>query len=158
MAFVEHVKPLGKIIRGTASGYSIFKYGDDDWRAVDTSVKAPSGESLMNGWYYVGILSPFRNYQQVAEHMERNTKYKISSRNIENIKDISSYQTGPSSGAFLSGVATGGLALGAARAMNSVSSSSSLAIYFKNGDKMLIQFESIPIAETFKAEMFPFDF
>lgn len=158
MAFVEHVKPLGTVIRGTASGYSIFKYGEDDWRVVDTSVPAPNGTPLINGWYYVSILSPFKNYQQVAEHMNKNTKYKITSEMIENIKEVSSYQTDPSSGAFLSGLVTGGLALGAAKVLNSVSSSSNLAVYFKNGDKMLIQFNSIPLAGIFKAEMFPFDF
>ena len=80
----------------------------------------------------------------------------MTTNTIEKIVEVSSQQSGPNGDAFIRGALVGGIGMGIATAMKSTSSSSTLAVYLKNGKKMLIEFYGIPNARMFQNDLFIF--
>ena len=54
------------------------------------------------------------------------------------------------------GSLTAGTGFGAALAMASARSGQTIAVYMNDGKKMLIEFDSIEVATTFKSKLFEF--
>lgn len=149
----ETLSAVGKIIQGNGEGCFLYKWNSKEFWAVDNRGLWDGGTPT----YKVGIVrSHFFTWSAMQEHMRNNRKLLISQDNIERMVQVGASQSGPSGTAYLKGALVGGAVLGMASALDSASSSITLAVYLKNGQKAMIKFYSSEDYEDFQTCMFVF--
>ena len=152
----EYRTALGKVVKGDYAGSYIWKWNNEEYWIVSDGPNF-SGMKCYGPTFKIGFFgAQFGTVDQFRDFLRSNRKCVISTSSIERITAAGSYQTGPSAAAFVDGALTAGIGYGMAKAMNSVQSSASVAVYMKNGEKMMIEFYSIPSATCFQNDMFIF--
>lgn len=145
----------GVVVKGDCAGYYVWKWDDDKYLVVGPGVN--SYDVAKNApTYKIGLWKDFTDIFDFQHFLKKYTKCELTTNTIEKIVEVNSQQNGPSGDAFIRGALVGGLGLGLATAMKSTSSSSTLAVYLKNGTKMLIEFYGIPNARQFQQDLFIF--
>lgn len=133
----------GEIVQGDWIGHRIIPIYDDN---SALGVLTGSGNKIYhdcsdNSYKSQGTSGGIKNQTIVA---------RLSSSTIERYVEVGNSHSGPNAGAFIAGTLTGGALLGAAAAMSSVSSTTDIAVYMKNGKKFIIHFFSQDAAQKFK--------
>ena len=145
----------GVVVKGDCTGCYVWKWDDNTYFVVGAGVNnynvaknAPSCQ--------IGLWKDFGYIWELQGFLKKYKKCELTTNTIEKIVEVSSQQSGPNGDAFIRGALVGGIGMGIATAMKSTSSSSTLAVYLKNGKKMLIEFYGIPNARMFQNDLFIF--
>lgn len=147
----------GIIMKGDFRGCYVWKWDDENYYIVGDG-KTANGDMLKGAPKYeikIGF-SYFWAPEAFWKFLDSNKQYVLNSDVIEKYVEVGSHENGPDPSAIAKGTFYGGAAFGAAVGMASHSSSESLAVYLKDGKKMLIEFYSIASAQKFKQDMFVF--
>ena len=146
----------GKITKGNFEGHTIWFMNNDLFYVVDSTdwhyqsmANIQVMEFTYNSWG-----ARFRTHADLLAFLNQRKKYEITTSKVDRIVNVSSFQTGPSAAAFVDGALTAGIGYGAAKAMASVQSKTTLAVYMKDGKKMLIEFVNKAHAAQFQSELF----
>ena len=145
----------GDFVGGTIwrADYDLFYVMPIECDRRDNNIIYPK-ETVKEKYTCGGWLSDFRKVDALQNFFKESKQYEISTSVIEKIVDVSSYKTGPDPSAFIDGVVTGGVSLGVAKAMASSNGRRSLAVYTKDGKKMLIEFFNDSLAAEFEQLLF----
>lgn len=138
---------FGQVASGDYAGCTVWKMTDNEYvvvRGAQTS-------------YKIGYLGcDFGTLSQLANFLKLRQECSLTTETIEKIVEASSYTSGPDARAFIDGALTAGVGYGMAKAMNSAYSRASVAVYLKDGKKMMIEFFSIENARIFQNNLFIF--
>lgn len=148
----------GVVVKGDFEGLYVWNWDGDNYYVVGDGVH-PYNKDLQiksKASYELGLLKDFLTSDALQMFIKTSKRYTLNSYAIEKIVEVDSNKTGPSADAFVRGALFGGALFGAAAAMSSQSSSATLAVYTKDGKKMLIKFYSITAAQKFSQAFFVF--
>lgn len=152
----EYVNAFGKVVKGDFAGCYVWCWNHNLYLVVSDGPNF-SGMHCSGPTFKIGFFGAhFGTTEQWVSFLQSNKKYEITPPMVENVVEAASYQTSPSASAFVNGALTAGVGYGMAKAMASVQSSESVAVYMKDGKKMLIEFYTPKNAATFKNDMFVF--
>lgn len=147
----------GKIIKGDFQGCYLWKWDDENYYIVGDAYTANGSLLKASPKYEVKVgFSFFWTQQAFQLFLDSNKQCVLNSEVIDKFVDVSSSNHGPDPSVVSKATFYGGAAFGIAAGMTSNSSSATLAVYLKDGKKMLIEFYSIARAQKFKQDMFVF--
>ena len=156
----QFVSAEGVIVKGDFQGCYVWKWDEEKYYIVGDGVHPTVAAATVKGKpkYEISLrlVSDFFKLEHFFMFIASNNRYTLNSDVIDKYVEVSSSQNGPDPSAIAKGTFYGGAAFGAALGMASQTSSASIAVYLKDGKKMLIEFYSIANAEKFKQNMFAF--
>lgn len=139
--------PIGKVIKGDYQGCNIYQLGKFDYGNMNfhpEPFKIISGD---NGFIQIGGMFPTIGYT---------IEKTLDAKSVESYKQVSSSDNGADIGSVTKGTLLFGAAGGILGGMTNRNTSHTIAIYFKDGKKSLIQMKEDRNIEDLLNDLFEF--